>query len=477
MYSLYNAESCGNIGSVVVQYDEEPLTMNPEVFREYDVRGLVEKDLTYEFVRNLGKAVGTLGIDRGVKTMTVGRDCRLSSKNYRDALIEGLVSAGIDVIDIGLAATPMLYFSIQHLGADGGVMITGSHNPPDFNGFKICIGIDTIYGDEIQHLQTIIERGAYASGQGKVTVQSIVDPYHECIFRSVSIARPLHIAVDGGNGVGGFFSLPLFERFGCPAVPIYCEMDGRFPNHFPDPTIEDNLDDLIRVVKEKHCDFGIAFDGDADRIGVVTSGGRIVRGDELLLLFSRAILKKNPGATIIGEVKCSRVLYDDITRHGGRPIMWKAGHSLIKGKMREEKALLAGEMSGHLFFADRYFGYDDAIYAAARLLEIVSHSNNGIEGFLSDIPVTFSTPEIRIDCPDHVKFGVVEEVKDFFRRGYKINDIDGVRIEFSDGWGLVRASNTQPVLVLRFESTSEEGLARIRKLIEEVLHTTMTHSV
>ncbi len=449
--------------------------MNPEVFREYDVRGLVEKDLTYEFVRDLGKAVGALGAGRGVKAVTVGRDCRLSSENYRNAITEGLASAGIDVIDIGLAATPMVYFSIRHLGVGGGVMITGSHNPPDFNGFKICIGVDTIYGEEIQRLRTIMERGAYTEGRGRITAQSITDAYYESVSKNISIGSPLKIAVDGGNGVGGFFSLPLFERFGCTAIPIYCDMDGRFPNHFPDPTVEENLDDLIRIVKDKRCAFGIAFDGDADRIGVVTKEGRIVRGDELLLLFSRAVLKEHPGATIIGEVKCSRILYDDIARRGGRPIMWKAGHSLIKGKMREEKALLAGEMSGHLFFADRYFGYDDALYAAMRLLEIVSQSNDAIEEFLSDIPVTYSTPEIRIDCPDRAKFGVVAAVKDFFRGAYRINDIDGVRIEFDEGWGLVRASNTQPVLVLRFESTSEKGLARIRELIEGVLQKAMTH--
>ncbi|MBN2397668.1 MAG: phosphomannomutase/phosphoglucomutase [Deltaproteobacteria bacterium] len=447
--------------------------MNPQVFREYDVRGLVGEDLNHDFVYELGKAIGTYGKKRGVKVMTVGRDCRLSSEEYQKAIIDGLRAAGIDVIDIGLCATPMLYYSIRHLKTDGGVMVTGSHNPPEFNGFKICIGPDTIYGNSIQELRTIMEDGRYASGTGSVEQEEITQHYWNYLFDNVRIHAGLKVVVDGGNGVGCFFAAPLFKRFGCSVTPLYCELDGSFPNHFPDPTVEENLTGIIQMVREKKANLGIAFDGDADRIGVITDEGRIVRGDELLLLFSRSILKENPGAAIIGEVKCSQTLYDDIARRGGRGIMWKAGHSLIKGKMKEENALLAGEMSGHIFFADRYFGYDDAIYASVRLLEILSLTGKKLGELLADVPHTFNTPEIRIECPDDMKFQVVEKVKERFASDYDVIDIDGVRVQFDNGWGLVRASNTQPVLVLRFESKTEEGLDAIKSLVEGALKEAM----
>ncbi|MBW2596293.1 MAG: phosphomannomutase/phosphoglucomutase [Deltaproteobacteria bacterium] len=449
--------------------------MNPQVFREYDVRGIVGEDLDHDFVYDLGRAIGTYGKERNVRIMTVGRDCRLTSEEYLKTVTEGLLSTGIDVIDIGLCATPILYYSIRHLETDGGIMITGSHNPPEFNGFKICIGPDTIYGASIQELRTIMEGNHYASGEGTARQKDVTTDYQDYIFNNVKIKKGLKVIVDAGNGVGGFFALPLFEKFGCDTTPLYCDMDGHFPNHFPDPTVEENLTELIRLVKENKADIGIAYDGDADRIGVVTDRGEIIRGDELLLLFSRFVLKENPGAAIIGEVKCSQTLYDDITQKGGRGIMWKAGHSLIKGKMKEEKALLAGEMSGHIFFADRYFGYDDAIYASARLLEILSLTGQKLSQLLSDVPHTFNTPEIRVDCPDDIKFQVVERIKDRFAEDedYDIIDIDGVRVQFEDGWGLVRASNTQPVLVLRFESKTEEGLRSIRALVENVLKGTL----
>jgi phosphomannomutase/phosphoglucomutase len=363
----------------------------------------------------------------------------------------------------------VLYYSIRHLKTDGGVMVTGSHNPPEFNGFKICVGPDTIHGEDIQKLRIIMEAGRYASGSGTFEHRDIADEYREYLFNHVTVQGGLNVVVDAGNGVGGFFSIPLLERFGCAVTPLYCDMDGRFPNHFPDPTVEKNLTEIIGLVKESKADIGIAYDGDADRIGVITDTGEIVLGDILLLLFSRAILKENPGATIIGEVKCSQTLYDDIARKGGRGIMWKAGHSLIKGKMKEEGALLAGEMSGHIFFADRYFGYDDPIYASVRLLEILSQTGQKLSDLLSDVPQTFSTPEIRVDCSDDIKFQVVEKVKDRFAVDYEVIDIDGVRVQFDDGWGLVRASNTQPVLVLRFESKTEEGLTAIRSQVESVL--------
>ncbi len=442
--------------------------MNPKVFREYDVRGVVGQDLNDEFVYTLGQAVGTYSIARGVRTMTVGRDCRTSSEAYRDAMIGGLLSTGVRVTDVGICATPMLYFSIRHFRTDGGVMITGSHNPPEFNGFKICVGPDTIYGDDIQELRRIMEKGVYLTGTGSSEMKDVSCPYEEFISDHVQVKEGLKVAVDAGNGVGGIFALPIFEKFGCKVTPLFCEVDGRFPNHFPDPTIPENLKDLISAVESSRADVGIAFDGDADRIGVVTDRGDILYGDEILLLFSRYILQKNPGAAIIGEVKCSQKLFDDIEKHGGRPIMWKAGHSLIKGKMKEEKALLAGEMSGHIFFADRYFGFDD-LYASARLLEILSLSGMKLSEILSDVPKTFSTPEIRLDCSDSIKFEVVDELKKYFRTRYKIIDIDGVRIPFDDGWGLIRASNTQPVLVLRFEAHTEKRLQEIRSLIENTL--------
>jgi len=443
--------------------------MNPEVFREYDVRGLVDRDLNPDFAQTLGRAIGTYARGQGVRSMALGRDCRLSSESYLEAVGRGMQSAGVDVTDIGLCATPMLYFSIRHFGLGGGVMVTGSHNPPDFNGFKICVGPDTIYGDQIQALRRIVEDGNFAGGQGKAVKREIASAYLDHLYGLVSVKKGLKIVLDGGNGVGGHFALPLLERYGCRVTPLYCDPDGRFPNHFPDPTIPENLRELTRLVLSEGADAGIAYDGDADRIGVITDRGDVLWGDELLLLFSRSILKKNPGAAIIGEVKCSQKLYDDIARNGGRPIMWKAGHSLIKGKMKEEKALLAGEMSGHLFFADRYFGFDDAIYASIRLLEILSESGKKLSELLADVPRTCTTPEIRVDCPDRIKFDVVQAARDHFRKTCEVIDIDGMRVPFGDGWGLLRASNTQPVLVLRFEAGTEARLQAIRGEIEGVL--------
>jgi phosphomannomutase/phosphoglucomutase len=449
------------------------MNFNPDVFREYDVRGVVEKDITEAFAFELGRSVGTYAREHSVRTMTLGRDGRLTSEQYHGAMIQGLNVSGVNVIDVGLCATPILYFSIRELKTDGGIMVTGSHNPPEFNGFKICIGPDTIYGEEIQKLRTIMEKHIYVAGEGTFRRQDLTASYQDHLYNGVSVKKGLRIVMDGGNGVGGHYALPIFQRFGCDVTCIYCEPDGHFPNHFPDPTIPENLHDLIEMVAHKKAAAGIAYDGDADRLGVVTDQGDILWGDELLLLFSRFILREHPGATIIGEVKCSQKLYDDIAAHGGRPIMWKAGHSLIKGKMKEEHALLAGEMSGHLFFADRYFGYDDAIYASVRLLEILSQSGRSLSSLLSDVPKTFSTPEIRLDCADHIKFQVVDAVKEHFRKDYPIVDIDGVRIPFADGWGLLRPSNTQPVVVLRFEAKTQDRLRDIRNLVEGALREAM----
>jgi phosphomannomutase / phosphoglucomutase len=443
--------------------------MNPQVFREYDVRGVVGKDLNEEFVFNLGRAIGTYARSKNISQMTVGHDCRLSSPDFYNYIIRGLNSTGINTIGIGLCATPMLYFSIRHLDVSGGVIVTGSHNPPDFNGFKICIGNDTIYGDEIQELRKIMESGKYTTGSSSAHLQDVADAYSNYLFDNVKISRKLNVIVDGGNGVGGHFGVPLLERMGCNVTALYCEPDGRFPNHFPDPTVEENLTDIIKLVRETKADLGIAFDGDADRIGVISDTGKIIWGDILLLLLARYVLKENPHAAIIGEVKCSQVLFDDIKKHSGRPIMWKAGHSLIKAKMKEEKAVLGGEMSGHIFYADRYFGYDDAIYAAARLLEILSGTDQKISSLLSDIPQTFATPEIRVDCADDKKAAVVAKIKNHYRNNPNVIDIDGVRIPFKDGWALVRSSNTQPVIVLRFEASSPESLQKIRTEVETLL--------
>ena len=443
--------------------------MNPNVFREYDVRGVVGKDLNEEFVFGLGRAVGTYAARHKIKKMTIGRDCRLSSDDYHHYLIKGLNSSGIETIDIGLCATPMLYFSIRHLKVEGGVMITGSHNPPEFNGFKICIGNDTIYGEKIQDLRKIMESGKYSTGSASSSFQDITAAYQNYLFDNVQINRKIKVAVDAGNGVGGKFGLPILQRYGCVVIPLYCEPDGHFPNHFPDPTVEENLTDLIKIVREQKADLGIAFDGDADRLGVISDKGEIIWGDKLLLLFAREILKQKPNSTIIGEVKCSQTLYDDIKKHSGRAIMWKAGHSLIKAKMKEEKAVLGGEMSGHLFFADRYFGYDDAIYAAIRLLEIISQTGEKISELLADVPQTFATPEIRIDCADDKKAQVVERIKNHFQNNPGLIEIDGVRIPFADGWALVRSSNTQPVIVLRFEASSASSLQKIRNEVEKLL--------
>jgi phosphomannomutase/phosphoglucomutase len=377
-----------------------------------------------------------------------------------------MISGGLDVADIGVCPTPVFYFSLFHLEREGGVMITGSHNPPEFNGFKVCVGKEALYGEEIQNLRRLAEARRFVDGQGSVSFQELIPAYQNFILRNITLKRKPKVVVDSGNGTAGAVAPQILRVLGCQVEELYSKVDGRFPNHFPDPTIPGNMQDLIAKVKETGAEVGIAYDGDADRIGVVDHLGNIIWGDQLMILFARDVLRNHPGATIISEAKCSQVLYDEIAKHGGRGIMWRTGHSLLKHKMKEEKALLGGEMSGHIFFADRYFGYDDAIYASCRLLEILSQSEERIPELLSDIPKIFTTPEIRVECPDDQKFTLVERVKESFRKEYPIVDVDGVRVLFPDGWGLVRASNTQPVLVLRFEARSPERLKEIRRLIE-----------
>ena len=440
--------------------------MNPFIFREYDIRGIVEKDLTDDVVYKIGLACGTYMKRKGKSKINIGGDCRLSTEQFREALMKGLTTTGCDVINLGICTTPILYFSLFHLNNDGGIMITGSHNPPNFNGFKVCVGTHTIYGEEIQNLRKIIEQGDFETGNGIVSNYNIVNDYKEFIIEQFTFKKKLNVAIDAGNGTVGEVIVPVLKRLGVNVIPLNCTMDGNFPVHHPDPTVLKNLEQIISEIKNKHLDLGIAFDGDGDRIGIVNEKGKIIWGDQLMILYSRDILKKQPGATIISDVKCSKHLYDDIKRNGGHAIMWKTGHSLIKAKMKEVHAPLAGEMSGHIFFGDRYFGYDDAVYAALRLIEIIANTDKTISQLLSDIPQSYVTPEIRIHCSDEIKFRVIDNLKNELRGKYDFIDIDGVRIIFDDGWGLVRASNTQPVLVMRFEADSEKRLEEIKTFIE-----------
>jgi len=447
--------------------------MNSEIYREYDIRGIIGEDINEDDFITIGKGFGTYFNELGEKNIVLGRDCRLTSPMIKDSLTGGLISSGCNVIDIGICPTPTLYFALRHLKADGGIMITASHNPPNYNGFKICSGFDTIYGDEIQKIRRIIEKGEFIKGKGEQSRYEILEAYSNTVLKGIKIKPGMRIGFDAGNGTGGPAGIKILQSLGCEVYDLYCDMDGNFPNHEPDPTVLENMKDLIQVVKKNNLSLGIGVDGDGDRIGVVDGSGNIIFGDMLLLLFARDILSKNPGATIISEVKCSDRMYKDIETHGGNAIMWKTGHSLIKNKMKETGALLAGEMSGHMFFADRYFGYDDAIYASCRLLEILSNTGKTIEQLLSDETPSFATPEIRLECADTIKFDVVEKLKNTLKKKYTIIDVDGVRVVFNDGWGLVRASNTQPALVLRFEAQSEERLAEIRNIIEGAIHRLM----
>jgi len=445
--------------------------MNPNIFREYDIRGRAPDELNQETIYRLGLSIGTYYRDRGTQKIVLGRDCRLSSPELGEAILKGLIETGMNVVNVGMIPTPLLYFSLFHFDLDGGIQITGSHNPPEYNGFKICHGKTTIHGEEIQKIRKIGESGRFHMGQGGVEEREIINPYLDYMKTNIQPGDvPRTVVVDAGNGVGGMVAPQVYSTMGVEVVSLFCEPDGRFPNHHPDPTIPENLKELMAKIPEYSADLGISFDGDADRIGVVDHEGNIIWGDLLMILFARDLLDRNPGAKIIGDVKCSQVLFDDIKSHGGNPIMWKAGHSLIKSKMKEEGAMLAGEMSGHLFFAERYFGYDDAIYAGARLLEILTRTDKSIKEFLSDVPKMVNTPEIRLDCPDEKKFRVVETLAQDFKKDYQVIDVDGARVLFDGGWGLIRASNTQPVLVLRFEAQEETRLQEIRQIFMDKLN-------
>ncbi len=448
--------------------------INPAIFRQYDIRGIWEKDLTPEVVELLGKGFGAYllkEIKKEKAKISIGWDARLHSPAIRDSLIKGLTGSGIDVIDLGMCPTPLQYYTLHQLQIDGGVMITGSHNPPEFNGFKLSVGKGTIFGDAIQEIRNIIDTKAFTSGNGVVEQYPVINEYSNYVKKLFGDLSGIRVVVDAGNGTGGVVAPQIMRSLGAEVIELFCEPDGNFPNHHPDPTLEESLVPLVAKVKEVKAHAGIGYDGDADRIGVVDEEGNVIWGDKLMVIFSRDILKENPGAKIIGEVKCSQTLYDDITAHGGTPIMWKTGHSLIKEKMKKEEALLAGEMSGHIFFKHRYFGFDDAVYASLRLMEIIKNTGKpyGTKALLKDLPTVYATPEIRFDCPDEIKFSIVEKAQNAFNE-YESITIDGIRIKFDDGWALIRASNTQPVLVLRFEANDEARLTEIRSFVEERLN-------
>jgi phosphomannomutase/phosphoglucomutase len=453
------------------------------IFREYDIRGVVGKDLTFDVVERIGVAYGTTVRRVGGSKVAIGRDVRDHSTPMRDRLAAGIMSTGVHVVDLGVCPTPLLYYSLFHLSVDGGVMITGSHNPPEFNGLKMCVGRDAIYGDAIQSLRGLVESGERERGQGTRSDYAIIPPYlRELTEQFVSRVKgsgrkPLRVVVDSGNGVAGLVAPALLRAIGCDVIELYSEPDARFPHHHPDPTVLDNLRDLIAEVGRHQADLGIAYDGDADRIGVIDERGDVLWGDRLLALLAGPVLAERPGAPVIAEAKCSQVLYDEITKRGGRAVMWKTGHSLIKARMKELGAPLAGEMSGHLFFADRYYGFDDAMYASCRVVELLVREPRTLSALAATLPTTVVTPEIRMDCPDEDKFGVVTRVQTFFRDArakpasfplpiLDVIDVDGVRVRTPHGWGLVRASNTQPVLVLRFESDTEAHLTEIRSAME-----------
>lgn len=452
---------------------------NPKIFREYDIRGHAESDLADGVVDAIGRAFAAMLKTRGGRSVSLGRDVRLSSPRISATIQNALTSSGLEVLDVGTVPTPLLYYSLFKLPVDGGIMVTGSHNPPDDNGIKLAIGKDTLYGRDIQEIREKIRSGRPSNGQpgkkGKVVSSPIRDLYIREISDRIGAlspfrGKPIRIVLDCGNGTAGLVAGDLFRSVGAEIKVLFENPDGHFPNHHPDPTVPENLKALVSGVREFGADVGIAFDGDTDRIGVVTEKGEILYGDQLMIVFANQVLSECPGSIVISEVKASKVLYDEIGRLGGKPLMWKAGHSLIKAKMKETGAPLAGEMSGHIFFADRYYGYDDALYAGLRLLEVMIKAQSPISDLLAQIPRTYSTPEIRKDCPDAIKFRVVEAMKPLLtERGIPFIDLDGIRVEYPDGWGLVRASNTQPALVLRFEGLTAARMEQIQKDLLDIL--------
>ncbi|MBK8230556.1 MAG: phosphomannomutase/phosphoglucomutase [Candidatus Eisenbacteria bacterium] len=443
--------------------------MNPNIFREYDIRGIAERDLTDELAESLGRAFGTKLREKGGRTVAVGEDVRESSPRLVRGLSAGLRSTGCEVIRVGVVPTPALYYAVVHFGTDGGVMVTGSHNPIEYNGFKVQIGPESLHGEEIQDLRRRIEQGEFLTGSGSERERLIRDDYETMVVERCRPVRPLRIVADAGNGVAGPIAVSVLRKLGHTVFPLYCEPDGRFPNHQPDPTVLENMLDLIELVKREKADLGVGYDGDADRLGVVDETGVLLWGDQLLALFARDVLVRVPGAPIVFDVKCSQGLEEDIVAHGGRPIMWKTGHSLSKAKMKAENAPVAGEMSGHMFFNEGFFGHDDAIYGSARFAAIIAASGRPVSTHRLSLPQYVNSPEIRVDCTDEAKFRIVETVARDFAREYPVNAMDGARVTFPEGWGLLRASNTQPVLVLRFEARTAEGFAAIERRFRQAL--------
>jgi phosphomannomutase/phosphoglucomutase len=455
---------------VVEELEQLPAQMPDTIFRAYDIRGIAAHQLTDDIVYQIGLAIGSEAVERGQQELIIARDGRASSQQIADALMRGLRDSGRNVIDIGLLPTPLLYFATHRLGTQSGVMITGSHNPAEYNGLKIVIGGKTLAGRAIEALKTRIQERRYSRGKGSYRVEYIDDQYIDYIVNDVAIAQPLKIVIDAGNGVTGIIAPRLFEELGCEVIPLYCDIDPNFPHHQPDPSVAKNLADLVKMVRAKGADVGIAFDGDGDRIGVVTSSGEIVAADRLLMLLAQDVVSRNPGADVLFDVKCSRSLNNVISSYGGRPIMWKSGHSFMKEKMAETGALLGGEFSGHIFFNERWFGFDDGMYAAARLIEILSTTDPDLDAQLATLPNSISTPELKIEVDELAKFDIIEKLLSGAQFGDgKLTTLDGIRVDFPDGWGLVRASNTTPALTLRFEADDEAALLRIENLFKDQL--------
>jgi len=445
------------------------MSLPQHVFREYDIRGVVETDLTPSFVEALGRGLGTMFRRAGATRVAVARDVRESGERLRDDLSHGLRAVGCDVVDFGRVPTPAFYHGCATGPEEAGIMITGSHNPPEFNGFKIVLDGVSFYGAQIQATREVMENGDFETGGGSLDSRDVLDAYVAELAAKTQLVRPVRFAYDPGNGAAALVASRVFAAIGQSPLALFDEPDGTFPNHHPDPTIEENVADLKRAVAEQGLELGVAYDGDADRIGVIDDAGNILWGDQLLILYARDLLTRRPGASVIFDVKCSQTLADAITAAGGQPEIWKTGHSLIKSRMKEIDAPLAGEMSGHMFFAEDYHGFDDAIFATLKLLEIVSRADRPLSELLADVPTMVSTPEIRVDCPDAIKFDVVARVTDHFRSRYDVVDIDGVRVRFQNGWGLVRASNTQPALVVRVEATTEADKEAYHRALNDAI--------
>ena len=445
------------------------MKINKYIFREYDIRGKVSDDFPPEVVENLGKAFGTFISRSGGQEIALSGDVRLTTPSLIESFKTGVLSTGVDVINIGILPTPANYFSMFKLDVAGAVQITGSHNPPEFNGFKMSRNKKSVFGDSIQDLRSIIEKEDYETGEGDEAPYKILNDYRKMIFEKISIERPLRVVMDCGNAAAAICAPDIFKKFDIELTELYCDVDGTFPNHHPDPTVKENLTDLIKLMKTGNYDVGIAFDGDADRVGVVDETGEVIWADQLMALFLPELV--NPGDEILYDVKCSKALEEEIIKYQGKPVMWKTGHSLVKQKMVELNCKFGGEMSGHIFFADDYYGYDDAIYVAARLLQTLSRSKKTLSELRSELPKYFSTPEIRLEAnSDEEKFMISKKAVDYFTANFDCSTVDGVRINFEDGWGLVRASNTQPVIVCRFEATSEQRMQQIKKLITDKLN-------